>query len=195
MQELFTNILPPALSSEEKSKLKFGIYTMVDMVEFLGPELLGQHYLLIAQQIIKFCNHSISPIRQAAAYGIGIMAEKGGQSYSLIAPQCMQGLQVAIDYQMSASVKEKKQKVKQFMHAKDNAVAALGKIIRYQAATVDVALLVPNWLNLLPIRHDVEEAKMQNEILACLVQENPTLVFGAQYQRFEQVLLIFSDIL
>jgi len=38
---------------------------------------------------------------------------------------------------MPASIKEKKSKVKQFGHAKDNAVAALGKIIRYQTANID----------------------------------------------------------
>jgi hypothetical protein len=46
------------------------------------------------------------------------------------------------------------------MHAKDNAVSALGKIIRYQHATTDAASLIPNWLNLLPIKNDVEEAKI-----------------------------------
>jgi hypothetical protein len=34
---------------------------------------------------------------------------------------------------MPANVKEKKTKVKQFMHAKDNAVSALGKIIKFQS--------------------------------------------------------------
>jgi hypothetical protein len=38
---------------------------------------------------------------------------------------------------MPASVKEKKSKVKQFNHARDNAVAALGKVIRYQTANID----------------------------------------------------------
>lgn len=38
---------------------------------------------------------------------------------------------------MSANIKGKKQKEKKFNYAKDNAVSALGKIIRYQTATVD----------------------------------------------------------
>lgn len=33
---------------------------------------------------------------------------------------------------MPAAIKEKKSKAKQYNHAKDNAVSALGKVIRYQ---------------------------------------------------------------
>jgi importin-5 len=61
---------------------------------------------------------------------------------------------------MPASIKDKKAKVKQFMHAKDNAVSALGKVIRYQSTVVDLNTLIPGWLNLLPIKSDVEEAKI-----------------------------------
>jgi hypothetical protein len=48
LQELFTNILPPALSSEEKQKTKFALFLLDDMVEFLGPELLGTYYVTVA---------------------------------------------------------------------------------------------------------------------------------------------------
>lgn len=61
---------------------------------------------------------------------------------------------------MPASIKEKKAKVKQFNHAKDNAVSALGKVIRYQTQCIDAQSVIPGWLGLLPIKHDVEEAKI-----------------------------------
>jgi hypothetical protein len=54
--------------------------------------------------------------------------------------------------------------------------------------------LIPNWLSLLPLKNDVEEAKVQNELLADLLQVNPIAVLGEQYQRFEQVILILADI-
>jgi len=72
---------------------------------------------------------------------------------------------------MPTGVKGKKSKEKQFYHAKDNAVSALGKIIRYQTSTVDVSQMIPNWLSLLPIKHDEDEAKTQNEILSMILSE------------------------
>jgi hypothetical protein len=88
------------------------------------------------------------------------MAEKAGAHFANIANDCLQGLKVAIEFLMPPNVKEKKSKVKQFMHAKDNAVSALGKIIRFQSTVVDSKSLIPNWLGLLPIKNDVEEAKI-----------------------------------
>ena len=131
IQELFSTILPAALASGEKQKTKFGLFVMDDMVEFLGPALLGEHYVSVAREIIKFCSSNVAAVRQAASYGIGIMAEKAGAHFAAISNDCLVGLKIAIEYQMPASVQEKKTKVKQYKHAKDNAVSALGKIIRF----------------------------------------------------------------
>ena len=49
-------------------------------------------------------------------------------------------------------------------------------------------------VKIVPIKNDVEEAKVQNELLADLLQVNPIAVLGEQYQRFEQVILILADI-
>lgn len=122
------------------------------------------------------------------------MAEKAGAHFALISNVCLQGLKLAIEFTMPANVKEKKQKVKQFMHAKDNAVSALGKIIKFQSAVVDVKPLISNWLGLLPIKNDVEEAKLQYEFLAQILQENPLLVLGEQYQNFERIVILLADI-
>ena len=59
---------------------------------------------------------------------------------------------------MPAKVKGKKQKEKKFNYARDNAVSALGKIIRYQSENVDYLSLIPNWISLFPLKADVEES-------------------------------------
>lgn len=56
INQLINVILPPVLNCGEKQKTKFGLFVMDDMVEYLGPDLLGPLYIQIAQQIIKFCN-------------------------------------------------------------------------------------------------------------------------------------------
>lgn len=95
---------------------------------------------------------------------------------------------------MPPQVKEKKSKVKQFMHAKDNAVSALGKVIKFQHSTVDVASLIPNWLSLLPIKNDIDEAKHMNELLTALLESNPLAILGQSYERFELIVVLFSEI-
>lgn len=63
IQELFATIVPNALQSNEKQKTKFSLFIMDDMVEFLGPELLGEHYVFVAKEIIKFCVSPVSACR------------------------------------------------------------------------------------------------------------------------------------
>ncbi len=63
IQELIQTILPPALESGEKQKTKFGLFVMDDMVEFLGPDLLGQLYVEIAKKIISYCNSQTAAVR------------------------------------------------------------------------------------------------------------------------------------
>ena len=158
MNSLFTTLLPQAIQSGVKEKEKFALFILDDMVEFLGPEILGQKFIDIAQQIAKFCSSSDAAIRQAASYGIGMIAMHGKDAYAAVNQICMEGLKAAIGYQMPSGVKGKKAKEKKFNYARDNAISALGKIIRYQSAHIDVNSIVPEWLNLLPIKADVEEA-------------------------------------
>ena len=56
VNEIFNSILPPAMNSKEKQKNKFALYMMDDMVEYLGPQFLGQNYLMVAQSIISQCS-------------------------------------------------------------------------------------------------------------------------------------------
>jgi hypothetical protein len=64
IQELIQNILPQALASSEKQKTKFGLFVMDDMVEFLGPDLLGPlYYTEIAKKIISYCSSPTAAVR------------------------------------------------------------------------------------------------------------------------------------
>ena len=163
------------------------------MVEFLGYQYLGEHYPTVARQIIHFCNSPVPAIRQAASYGIGIMAQNGGDAYKLVSNDCLAGLKTSIEYHPPAG--DKKSKLKQYNHAKDNAVAALGKIIKYQTATIDPSQFVPHWISMLPLKNDLEESQGQNEILAQILTEQPQLALGEQFQRIEQIVLILGEIL
>jgi hypothetical protein len=60
-----------------------------------------------------------------------MVAEHGADAFSPLSQLCLESLRNAIVYAMDASTKEKKKKSTHFYHARDNAVAALGKIIKF----------------------------------------------------------------
>lgn len=80
---------------------------------------------------------------------------------------------------MDATVKEKKSKQTQYYHARDNAVAALGKVLKFQSNCVDINNLIPYWMGQMPLTHDMEEAKDQNSFLADSMLRNMSVILGA----------------
>lgn len=71
----------------------------------------------------------------------------------------------------------------EYNHARDNAIASLGKIIRHQNAFVTAdqnmaSQLVAYWIGLLPITHDVEEGQAQYEFLCDFLLGKPEFIFS-----------------
>lgn len=95
---------------------------------------------------------------------------------------------------MDGGIKEKKSKQSQFYHARDNAIAALGKVLQFQQTSCNMEELVPFWLAQLPLTHDMEEAHTQNAFLATAVLKNPNFILGAQYERLERFVVILGEI-
>lgn len=95
---------------------------------------------------------------------------------------------------MDNATKEKKSKQTQYNHARDNAIAALGKIIKYQESNIDAQTIIPSWFQLLPLNHDLEEAKLQNEFLAELLFKKHQLILGANNEGLEHLVTILGTI-
>ena len=55
-------------------------------------------------------------------------------------------------------------------HATENAVSAMGRILRYQPATVNLNEALPVWLSYLPITEDEEEASICYDTLLYLTE-------------------------
>ena len=85
---------------------------------------------------------------------------------------------------MSGKVHEKKGKQEQFQHARDNAIASIGKVVMYQQLLIKqnpemAGQITKYWIDQLPITHDVEEAQMQYKFLSEFVLEQPEYILTA----------------
>lgn len=85
---------------------------------------------------------------------------------------------------MSKAVSDKNEKKTQFHHARDNAIASLGKILKYQKELIQTNKsiydqLAQKWVSYLPITHDTEEAQLQYEFLGDFVVNEPAVLFTA----------------
>lgn len=96
---------------------------------------------------------------------------------------CLQALKGAIDFPITPKIEAKKIKQNQYQHARDNAIASIGKIIKFQTPYVmgTAALshtLISYWVGLLPFTHDEEEAQKNFEYLSDFLHTEPGMVLG-----------------
>lgn len=121
-------------------------------------------------------------------------AQNGGAGFAGVSTTVLASLEVAINYTATAEVNEKKQKMFKFTHARDNAIAALGRVIRYQNTCVDAVTLIAHWVNYMPLQKDYTEAQFCNEFLAEEVMKNPALILGPANERLEKFVMILGEI-
>lgn len=123
---------------------KFGIFLVDDMIEFLGYQHMSNKWLNLLEALTKYATSKECSVRQAAVYGIGVFAEKSvgfiNESNGQCLTECLKILKQVIDI---AQTDEKK---KVYGHAKDNAIAAVGKIIKYHSDRIDTKVALDLWI-------------------------------------------------
>ncbi|CAG9316983.1 unnamed protein product [Blepharisma stoltei] len=183
---VLSKFLAPDTTDEDH---KFAIFVIDDVVEFVGQDLAGDKWSSLAEALVRFTADSNDAVRQAASYGIGILAIfSNAAAFAPWTDQILVALDKSINFPMGTNKKS-------HGHAKDNAVAALGKIIKYQSGSINSATIVPAWVNLLPLRRDKEEAKLMHDLLADITISNMALTIGENNERLEHVVKIFAEIL
>lgn len=170
---------------------RFGLFLIDNMIEYLGLEHIPNEWPYLVKVLIEYCTAKVPDLRQAATYGIGVLAEKAdGEGFKQVADYCLKALVSAIE------VKKRDNEDKMdYYHAKDNAVSALGKIIKCQYANINLKETVQKWLTYLPLRHDKAEAKFMHELLVDIILESDAnLVFGENGESLPKVMQTFAEI-
>ena len=87
--------------------------------------------------MIGYLNDLSPEVRQAAAYGAGIMAQYGGGGFAEGCKEAVTRLKTAIDAPNSRGEEN--------LSATENAISAVAKIIKYCPSAVDLDDIVPIW--------------------------------------------------
>lgn len=185
VQRLRTEIIPACFSATEQKRFKVALFILDDMIEHLGPTYFSpEDFQQIVAAICGFCSHQSASLRQASAYGIGVIAQNAGDAFQSCSDLCLTSLKAGIDFAVTPKIQGKKEKMTMYHHARDNAIASIGKVIKFQNAVVQNnpsygTQLVTYWLGLLPITHDIEEAIAQYEYLSDFLAEQPGFILGS----------------
>jgi len=188
---LMNQVLPQALNPNSSPKLqKFGLLLVIAMIQYLGKTLIPDEFPKLCEILMQFTISKVPEVRDTAADGIGILAEKGGDSFQPIAGEC-----VAAIYAGLAVRPRKEEDQRAFWRARARVVISLGKILKHQSDYINVKETIQIWFKNLPIAYYIDEAKAQHEMLLNIITDgNPVLIFGENGENLGAAVEVFAKL-
>ncbi|RMD40209.1 hypothetical protein DV735_g4926, partial [Chaetothyriales sp. CBS 134920] len=168
------------ITSSDSTQRQWAICIMDDVLEFCGPQSyqFADH---IMQPLVTGMKDANAANRQAAAYGVGIAAQKGGEQWASFVAQCIPILFEVTQFPNARSEDD--------VFATENACAAIAKILRFNNSKVDNAHgVLQRWLGTLPVVNDEEAAPYAYLFVADLVKNGDAMVKSQAEHVFRSII-------
>nr|GLL31765.1 importin-5-like [Ipomoea trifida]GMD14898.1 importin-5-like [Ipomoea batatas]GMD18000.1 importin-5-like [Ipomoea batatas]GMD19387.1 importin-5-like [Ipomoea batatas]GMD20739.1 importin-5-like [Ipomoea batatas] len=184
--ELSSYIMPMWGKDKTAEERRIAICIFDDIAEQCHEAAL-KYYDTHLPFLLEACNDESPDVRQAAVYGLGVCAEFGGSVFKPLVGEALSRLNVVIGHPNALQPEN--------IMAYDNAVSALGKICQFHRENIDSAQVVPAWLNCLPIKGDLIEAKVVHDQLCSMVERSDGELLGPNNQYLPKIMSVFAEIL
>ena len=189
--EKFLKDYLPKYFNEQSSTFekKLGVLIIDDMAEFLQQDLIGNIWNDILKTMITYSNHKDYELRNAAAYGLGIFAKFTKNDFKMYENDLLNSILNSMTFPDDIP----KAEIEDMKFAKDNAVSALGKTIKYHGQELnDLNKYLDIWVNKLPITKDHTEGKLNNKFLMEILQKDPKMVLGENNKNLSHIIVVLS---
>ena len=151
------------ITGQDATQRQWALCIMDDVLEFCGPES-WRYKDHIMQSLAAGVLDENAANRQAAAYGVGVAAQKGGPNWSEFVAASIPAL-----FQM---VHHPQARTEEHVFATENASASIAKILHFNPSKVLHPMeVVQNWIDTLPITNDEEAAPYAYALLARLIDQ------------------------
>lgn len=151
------------ITNSDPTQRQWAIGVMDDVLEFCGPQS-WQYSDHIIQPLINGMRDENAANRQAAAYGVGVAAQRGGEQWSEFVAGSLE-LLLQITRVPNARGDDE-------VFATENACAAIAKILHFNSSKVpNPQQVVEQWLDTLPVINDEEAAPYAYSFVAQLIDQ------------------------
>lgn len=177
----FVKLLDPSRPGSDK---QWTLCIFDDLVEYASPESWAYREYFV-EPMLKYIEDDGHPeVRQAAAYGCGVMAQFGGINYAEICALAAPKLGKVIEREDSRS--------KENVNPTENCISAITKICKYNSSLLDVESILPHWFSWLPITEDKEEAPHVYGYMCDLIVSNHPAIVGIDHSNLPLILTIIA---
>lgn len=151
------------INSTDPTQRQWALCIFDDVLEFCG-ERSWEFKDYIMQPLASGLIDDNAANRQAAAYGVGVAAQKGGAAWSDFVAASIPSL-----FQVT---QHPHNRTEEHVFATENASASIAKILHYNSSKVAGAQdIVANWIETLPITYDEEAAPYAYSFIAQLIDQ------------------------
>lgn len=107
-----------------------------DIIEFGGPEC-AKYQDIFLRPMIQYISDKSAEVRQAAAYGCGVLGQFGGEGFAQACAEALPKLMEVISDPESRSPEN--------VNPTENAISAVTKILKYNNKAINVDEILPHW--------------------------------------------------
>merc|ERR1719414_2172099 len=166
------------------SDRQWGLCIFDDVIEYTGPLALNyqQHFV---QQMLHYLTDEQAEVRQAAAYGCGVMGQFGGPGF---AQWCKEAIPRLVQVIQAPDSREQEN-----VNPTENAISAVTKILKWNQGAINVDEILPVWLSWLPVVEDVDESPYVYGYLCDLIEANHPMILGQNNSNIPRIIAIFAE--
>lgn len=162
----FVNLLTPNRNWADR---QWGICVFDDVIEFSGPAC-AKYQGFFLQPLANYVKDKSCEVRQAVAYGWGVLAQFGGEQFAGELGKIVPALVEVIS---NPEAKEPRN-----INATENAISAVTKIMKYNNSQINLDEVIPLWFSWLPVIEDSDEAPHVYGYLCDLIEQNNQHILG-----------------
>uniref|UniRef100_A0A670KFI1 Importin 5 n=1 Tax=Podarcis muralis TaxID=64176 RepID=A0A670KFI1_PODMU len=168
---------------------QWGLCIFDDVIEHCSPSSFKYAEYFLRPMLQSICDNS-PEVRQAAAYGIGILHAiyLAHILYFAYVTFCSEAFPLLVRVIQSADAKTKEN-----INATENCISAVGKIMKFKPDCINVEEVLPHWLSWLPLHEDKEEAVHTFNYLCDLIESNHPIVLGPNNSNLPKIFSIIAD--
>lgn len=151
------------VTNEDDTQRQWALCILDDVLEFCGPAS-WQYHAHIVEPLISGMRDNAPANRQAACYGVGVAAHKGGEAW---ADFVSGSLPILFEVTQRPNARSEDD-----AFATENACASIAKILHFNGSRVaNLQEVVAGWIETLPVVNDEEAAPYAYSFLAELIDQ------------------------
>lgn len=151
------------VADQDPTQRQWALCIYDDVLEFCGPQSWAYSDAII-EPLVSGIRDDVSANRQAAAYGAGVAAQKGGDAWAEFSAASLPLLFQACGRPDARS--------EDHVFATENACASIAKVLHFNCGKVgNVQAVVEAWVDTLPVTNDEEAAPYAYAFLTQLIDQ------------------------